>query len=216
MKIYNIIILDESGSMQAMYETTILGCNEVLQTIRLAAQSDPEVEHWVQLVSFNSIGIKQRIPLAKVTEIPLLTYKDYQPAATTPLYDAIGSTVNGLLKYLNYQKDADSPIHCTIITDGMENASREFDQSAIRALIEQLRPKGWDFVFIGANFDVENEAHAMSIGSTIQFVASKQGAKDMYAREKQERMRYYEQKKKDPKAPMQDFNIRLDEDETSS
>jgi hypothetical protein len=212
MKIYNIIILDESGSMQAMYETTILGCNEVLQTIRHAAQSDPEVEHRVQLVSFNSIGIKQRIPLAKVTEIPLLTHKDYQPDGTTPLYDAIGSTVNALLKYLDNQNDAESPVHCTIITDGMENASREFGQSAIRALIEQLRGRGWDFVFIGANFDVEREAYAMNIGSTIQYVANRQGTKDMFAREKEQRMRYYAQKKKDPKAPMQDFNIRLDED----
>lgn len=209
MKIYNLLILDESGSMMDICEPTITGCNEVLETIQHAAENDTDTEQWVQLITFNSIGIRHRLPLAPATRLHRLARADYEPQASTPLYDAVGATLNGLLKHLG--NDTESPVHCTIITDGLENASREYDHKTIKNLIDSLRNRGWDFVFIGANFDVEGVARAMGIHSTIQFMADGAGTAAMYAREAAERLSYYEQKKKHPKAPIKDFNIRLDE-----
>lgn len=209
MKIFNLLLLDESGSMQAIYDATLSGCNEVLQTIKAAA-ADPELEQWVQLTSFNSLGIRERIPMRKATDLPLLTAKDYQPNATTPLYDAMGITLSRLLQMIGGANDVQ--VHCSIITDGLENASREYDNKAIRSLIADLRARGWAFVFIGADYDVEKVAMQMGISNTIRYHRTGASTGEMFLREAQERAHYYGQKKKDPKSPMRDFNIRLDKD----
>ena len=209
MKIFNLLLLDESGSMQAIYDATLSGCNEVLQTIKAAA-ADPELEQWVQLTSFNSIGIRDRIPLGKATDLPLLTQRDYQPNATTPLYDAMGLSFTNLLQATDVAGDVQ--VHCSIITDGLENASREYDHTAIRSLIADLRGRGWEFVFIGADYDVEKVAMQMGIRSTIRYHRTGLSTGEMFAREAQERSDYYAQKKKDRNAPMKAFNIRLDQE----
>jgi len=207
MKIYNLLLLDESGSMQAIYDATLSGCNEVLQTIKASA-ADPELEQCVQLTSFNSLGIRDRISLSKASDLQMLKPKDYQPNATTPLYDAMGHSFTRLMKVAS--ESSGVQVHCSIITDGLENASQEYDHSAIRSLIADLRTRGWEFVFIGADFDVEKVATQMGIQNTISFRRSGLSTGEMFAREAEERSHYYEQKKKDPKASMRNFNIRLD------
>ena len=58
-KVYNLIILDESGSMQAIKKTIMNGFNEVVQTIKNVALQYTEQEHTVTFVSFNSLGLKK-------------------------------------------------------------------------------------------------------------------------------------------------------------
>jgi len=207
MKIYNTLLLDESGSMQAIYNATLTGCNEILQTIKAAA-TDPELEQFVQLTSFNSIGIFDRIPLGPAMEIPMLTPDKYQPNATTPLYDAMGYTYNKLLKRLGTQTNYQ--VHCSIITDGLENSSREYNQEDIRKLIAELRGRGWEFVFIGADYDVEKVAMNMGILKTISYHRNSGSTSEMFVRETQERQRYYAHKKKFGNTPIADFSIKLD------
>lgn len=57
-KIFNLIILDESGSMQSIKQPTIDGFNETVQTIKGIQQQHPEEEHYITLVTFNGLGIK--------------------------------------------------------------------------------------------------------------------------------------------------------------
>ena len=209
MKIYNLLLLDESGSMQSIYHATLSGSNEVLQTIKAAAV-DSALEQWVQLTTFNSIGIRERIPLSKATDLPLFTEKDYQPNATTPLYDAMGFTFTKLLQQASSQEDYE--VHCSIITDGLENASREYDHTAIRNLIADLRTRGWEFVFIGADYDVEKVARGMGIGKTISYHRNAGSTGQMFVSESRERERYYEHKKKFGNAPLRNFNIKIDEE----
>ena len=57
-KIYNLIILDESGSMQSIKPQAITGLNETLQTIKSAQEKFENQSHYVTLVSFNTNRVK--------------------------------------------------------------------------------------------------------------------------------------------------------------
>jgi hypothetical protein len=57
-QVHNLIILDESGSMASIQETTIQGFNEIVQTIKGIEKQYPDQEHFISLISFNGLGIK--------------------------------------------------------------------------------------------------------------------------------------------------------------
>ena len=69
----------------------------------------------------------------------------------------------------------------TILTDGLENASKEYDQKAIKSLVEELKSKGWVFAFMGANQNVEEVAFSLSIQNHILFDASPAGTNQIFA-----------------------------------
>ena len=87
---YNLIILDESGSMSDVRHQTISGCNETLNSIRNTAKEQPEIKQFVSIFCFdntNSRYIFQNVPIEDTRD---LTTADYCPNSCTPLYDAIG------------------------------------------------------------------------------------------------------------------------------
>ena len=135
-KIVNLIILDESGSMQSIKEYVIRGFNETIQTIRGAAEKEPALEQWINFYSFNSGGIREQIPLSPVQALQELNDETYKPDSGTPLYDAVGYACNKLRKEIQEMEDV--TVLVTILTDGEENASREYDHAAIAALIGEL------------------------------------------------------------------------------
>ena len=67
----------------------------------------------------------------------------------------------------------------TVVTDGYENASREYSGNAIKTLVEELKSKGWVFAYIGANQDVEAVAAKISITNVMQFVTTSEGTMNM-------------------------------------
>ena len=83
-------------------------------------------------------------------------------------------------------KDEDNVL-VTIITDGYENASREYSGKAIFQLIEGLKAKGWIFTYIGANQDVEKVASSMGIRNSLCFEATPEGIKEMFKMESESR-----------------------------
>ena len=90
LKVFNLIIVDESGSMESIKHATITGFNELIQSIHFEAKKDPELEQYIQFYSFNSGGIREQIPLGRVGELTRLDETNYRPNNMTPLYDAIG------------------------------------------------------------------------------------------------------------------------------
>ena len=116
---YNLIILDESGSMNGVREQTVSGCNETLNGIRSAAKENTEIKQYVSIYCFDSSHPRYLFKNAPIEEVRDLTYEDYCPNACTPLYDAVGYTVTELKKALESTPDTGK---VTIITDGMENA----------------------------------------------------------------------------------------------
>ena len=173
-RIFNLIIIDESGSMGTIKQQAINSVNETIQTIRAAQQRNENQEHFVTLVSFNDM-VKTINDCVAVDEVQELTAETYLPDCCTALYDAMGMSLNALRKKV---ADEDKVL-VTVITDGYENASREYSGKAIKALVEELKTKGWVFAYIGANHNVEAAAASMSITNTMSFKATDEGVKDM-------------------------------------
>lgn len=187
-RVFNLIILDESGSMSSIERQAITGVNETVQTIREAQKKHEKQEHYVSLVSFNSGSVKIIYDKVEAERVEELTSQQYEPACCTPLYDAMGNALTHLKKNVA-EGDA---VLVTIITDGYENASREYNSTAIKNLVEALKAKGWVFTYIGANQDVTEVAATISISNTLQFCATDYGTSSMFAKEKKARTRWFD------------------------
>ena len=173
-KIFNLIIIDESGSMWCIKQQAINSVNETIQTIRAAQKRNENQEHFVSLVSFND-DVKTIHDCVAIDQVTELNDKTYQPNCCTALYDAMGLSLNALRK-----KAADEDkVLVTVVTDGYENASREYSGKSIKALVEEFKERGWVFAYIGANHDVEEAASSIAIENTMSFEATDAGVADM-------------------------------------
>jgi len=92
----------------------------------------------------------------------------------------------------------------TILTDGMENTSREFSGEAVKKLVDELSLKNWTFTYIGANHDVVDFALKISITNTMSYQANDADMKQMFDKEKRARMNY-SQNIRDKKNYKEDF-----------
>lgn len=186
-KVYNLLILDESGSMGMIKDVAVSGLNETLQTIVSAQKEHPEQKHYVTLVTFNSVRINKvmdRLPVESVTE---LKWNDYTPNNCTPLFDAMGQSLTELREHVAGQ----DVVLVTIITDGMENASKEYNGAMIKRLVAQLKEQGWVFAYIGTNQDVNAVTDGMGIHSRMHYDYSLKGASDMFEEELRHRKVFY-------------------------
>ena len=187
-KVHNLIILDESGSMESIKKTIIQGFNEIVQTVKGIEKEFPEQEHFISLVSFNGLGHKTLHFADPVSKLEMIDDSKYQPDATTPLYDAIGFSCAKLRNVLGNSTDYN--VLVTILTDGEENASTEYSGIAIKILIEELKNNNWTFTYIGADHDVEKFAVSISIENTMMFDKNEASMKDMFIKEKNARVNY--------------------------
>lgn len=189
--IYNLIILDKSGSMSNIKEEALSGYNETLGTIRSAQLKHLDTqEHFVSLAAFCSCGVQMIYDKTPIKDAVNLTGKDYQPCCCTPLYDAIGTTVQNLRNAISEDKTA--AVLVTIITDGLENSSKEWNGAAVKKLIEECKGLGWNFAYIGADHDVEAVAATLSIKNTTMFAKSKKSLKVMWNKQKDAIDSYYD------------------------
>lgn len=185
-KIFNLIILDESGSMRSIKKDAIDSVNETIQTILKAQQDNEEQEHFVTFVTFND-EVKTICDCVPCNELKEITDADYSPACCTALYDAMGNSLTNLCSKVG---ESDKVL-VTIVTDGYENSSKEYNGAAIKALVEELKGKGWIFAYIGANHDVESFAARISITNTWSFNATSMGVKAMNTRLNRSRTKLY-------------------------
>ncbi|MDL2310142.1 VWA domain-containing protein [Parabacteroides sp. OttesenSCG-928-B22] len=190
VRVYNLIILDESGSMQSIHRESVNGLNETLQTIQSAQKAHGELqEHLVTLVFFNSNGIRTILENRPIEEVKLLKMEDFSPNACTPLFDAMGSTLSKLRYQLN--KEEKHQVLVTIITDGEENSSREYSGKMIKNMVGELKELGWVFAYIGANQDVDKVAESMNIKNRMCFEASPEGSRRMAQQLSRSRSGFY-------------------------
>ena len=201
-KVHNLIILDESGSMESIKKTIIQGFNEIVQTVKGIEKEFPEQEHFISLVTFNGFGNKILHFIDPASRLEQIDEKRYQPNASTPLYDAMGFSFAKLRQVVENLTDYN--VLVTILTDGEENASKEFTGIAIKKLIEELKLNRWTFTYIGADHDVEKFAASISITNTIHFQKNEANMKAMFARESNSRANY-SQKIREKKDTSDDF-----------
>lgn len=167
-KVYNVIIMDRSGSMWEIQKPAIMGYNEVLGGVKAAATKFAETqEQFMTLVLFDSSSIDEVYWNANPADAAILTEETYVPGACTPLYDAVGRTLTKLEKEL--KDDDNHSVVVTIITDGYENDSHEYNLTAVKSLIEHLKKEGWSFAYMGTDHDVEGVTVSLSITNVVKF-----------------------------------------------
>ena len=186
-RVFNLIIVDESGSMSIIRKQAFTGMNETLQTVRLMHKKFTDQEQYVTLVTFYSEHTKRHYNNTPAARTHNLEWKDYNPCGGTPLYDAMGKAISKMNALIS---DNDNVL-VTVITDGEENCSEEWTLKMIRRMIEKLKKQHWTLTLIGTdNLDVETMAHSFAIEEHMEFHQDVEGTKAMFARERRCRERY--------------------------
>ena len=186
-KIYNLIVLDASGSMYSIRNEAIAGVVETVQTIRTAQKDNANQEHLFSLVVFNGRSIATVYDRMPITKVPDLNENDYQPTDNTPLYDAMGNAITNLQRFIN----EDDNVLVTVITDGYENSSVEWNHQRVFQLVEDLKKKNWLFTYIGANQDALKVAKGMGIDHSMNYMSDAEGTKAMFRKERFSRKAFY-------------------------
>lgn len=175
-----VFILDKSGSMQGLQDDTLGGYNRMLEEQRtLDGQC-----HVTTVLFDHKVNILH--DRADIREVHSMSSEQYQPSGYTALLDAVGTAIN---RVGNRQKNSPpqqraSKVMVVIITDGMENSSREFNLSHIRHMVERQQQRfGWEFIFLGANIDAIDVAasYGISAKSASNYVADSQGTELNFA-----------------------------------
>ena len=151
-----VLVLDKSGSMQGLESDTIGGFNSMIKK-----QKALDVPVRVTAVLFND-KTDMLYESRSIHSVHALTEKEYEVGGTTALLDAVGSTILNVDQKGNVKKG--TKVIFVIITDGMENASREFTKTKVKQMISDKQEKsGWDFIYLGANIDAAEEAGAIGV-----------------------------------------------------
>ena len=145
-----VFLLDRSGSMSGMEEDTIGGYNSYLNK-----KKKKNVKVTTILFDDKYEILHQRENIKNIKD---LTRKEYYVRGCTALLDAIGKTINMM------DREEAGKVIFIITTDGLENASREFNKGQIKKLIESH--KNWEFMYIGADIDSYSEGESIGIKKT--------------------------------------------------
>lgn len=166
-------IIDKSGSMSSVVEATISGFNQ-----NIADQRKLEnVHQTVTLIQFDD-QYEVSYVRKPIAEIPELDTVSYRPRGNTALYDAIGKTIVSTTEQLESLSKGPDKILFVIITDGCNNASKEWTKAQIKDLIQSReKDKKWTFTFMGANIDVATESNGLgiSINNSLSYVSDSTG-----------------------------------------
>lgn len=142
-----VFILDRSGSMHGTEKDTIGGYNSYINSFK---NKNAKITTILFDDDYEIITKRQ-----DVNEIKELTNKEYYVRGSTALLDAIGKSI----KFM--EKEKAEKVMFIITTDGYENASREFNKSQIKEMIEGH--KEWEFMYIGADIDSYGEGQCIGI-----------------------------------------------------
>jgi hypothetical protein len=158
------VLLDRSGSMQSLWVEALSSVNAYAKG--LADNKDGHsVDSHITLAVFDgndglSFDVLRRNQPALHWE--KVTDKEATPRGMTPLLDALGRII--------FLAEADKPDKAVIVvmTDGQENASRELTREGAKAALDRVKAKGWEVVFLGANFDNISDAETVGVARAKQ------------------------------------------------
>lgn len=159
-KVEVVFILDRSSSMMHLTNSTIKGYNDLL---REQKTSEKEISLTTVLFNHEYEIIHNRVDIKKVK---LLNEETYFARGWTALFDAIGITIDEIGATLRAIEEKERPekVLFFIITDGEENSSRKYSSEDIKKRIKHQREKySWEFIFLGANIEVEEYAQNLGI-----------------------------------------------------
>lgn len=166
-----VAILDRSGSMESIREDAIGGFNSFIeQQKKLPGRAE------VTLVLFDN---EYLVPYKNkpLEEVEALTRETFVPRGMTALNDAIGRTLN------EFESEGHEKVVVLIITDGAENASREFNSAQVKEKVDAAEDRGWDVNFLAANIDAfaAGAQYGMKMDKTFAFTANATGTAEAFA-----------------------------------
>ncbi len=179
-KTFYHIILDQSGSMSDCVNQTLKGLADQRKEILAIANEFPGQEIRVGLTVFDH-NIELKYSNLSVTELSRMNSFHYKPNGQTALLDAIGMSVAATQRLMVNEGDSAVII---ILTDGYENASKEYSHKQIKELIQAKEETGkWSFTYLGATLDAVEIARSMNIKAENSFAFEKKNMdKDAFAR----------------------------------
>ncbi len=194
-KIFNLLLLDESGSMSSIHDQTISAFNEIIQTMQNLEKDLQGQAQFVSLHTFNNQAVKKILDLESVGSAQLLDNKTYAPNGSTPLLDALGTGISLLEKQINAVAQVEGPafnyqVLVTVLTDGYENSSSHYTKQAIRSMIDRLQEGNWTFTYIGADHDVLSQSSDMGIKHSYAFSKDGKGMEALLKMEKESRVNF--------------------------
>lgn len=174
------IVLDRSGSMSSVATDTIGGFNRFLDDQKKTPGTASLTLH-----QFNH-EYETRIPTSDIQKAPELTTETFVPRGNTALLDAIGRSIVDTGSRLEKTPEDQRPerVVFVIITDGQENASREYNPAKVHEMITHQQDKyQWQFVFLGANQDAIKAATnlGMRAGNAMTYAANRIGTQNAFA-----------------------------------
>lgn len=162
-----VLVVDRSGSMRSTQSDAEGGINSFIAEQKKAAGNAR-----FTLIEFNT----RRNAVYDGADIQSVGDYRMTPAGDTALLDAVGYAIDTTGERLARLSEADRPglVVFVIVTDGQENASREYTRAAVRERIEHQQSKySWKFVFLGSDLSTYGEAGSMGVrlGSTARYAA---------------------------------------------
>jgi len=157
--VHSYILLDRTGSMSDIWDEALSSVNAYAKSVGEEAEGEADIDTVVNLAVFDAQEGLQFDVLRRGVEAEAwteVTNEEAHPRGMTPLFDAIGRIVSLA------ETDAPEKAVLVIMTDGLENASREVTGEGAKAALDRARDRGWEVVFLGAEF--ANFSDAESVG----------------------------------------------------
>ncbi len=172
------VIIDKSGSMSSVVESTISGFNQFVT-------DQKKLEDIYQTISLIQFDDQYEVSYVRkpIAEVPELDTVSYRPRGNTALYDAIGKAILATAEQLDCLSTKPNKVLFVIMTDGHNNASKEWTKSQIKDLIEKYeKDSKWTFTFMGANIDVATESAGLgiAINNSLSYTSDSKGVTEAF------------------------------------
>lgn len=164
------ILLDRTGSMSDIWDEALGSVNAYAGAIGKVEEGEADdLDTTVTLAVFDHQEGFQFDVLRKDVQPDAwteVTNDEVSPRGMTPLFDAINRTIT--------LAEADNPEKAVIVimTDGHENSSREVTRQGAKAALDRAEARGWEVVFLGAEFASFGDADAVGVSANKQMAVS--------------------------------------------
>ena len=163
--VHSYILLDRTGSMSGIWDEALTSINAYAKSVGEEEPGEADLDTKVSLAVFDAQDglqfdvLRQGVSAEQWSEV---TNDEASPRGMTPLYDAIGRIVSLA------EADAPEKAVLVIMTDGAENASREMTGEGAKAALDRARARGWEVVFLGAEFANFSDAESVGVSGRQQ------------------------------------------------
>lgn len=173
INIYNVLIVDKSGSMAPLRDSIISTFNEQVQTIKANELKYPDQKNYVTVATFNQ-DMTVHFENSPLTDLNEFTVSDYKPDGMTALRSSVGSILTRLKTYLgnDWNNPQKNRVVVTMLTDGNDNASSsDWNKARLGVFLSDVQSAGWVVTLLGANIDLEQLTRELNLDATnvLQF-----------------------------------------------